>query len=841
MKTAKKQSDIQILFTKGKRVSLRCPLSIDRTDAEVHTESASLQVNVALSNNGGGGLTNDTAESIIIVLRLYDQEGNSLPCAGNDYLAKSILLGADGLAEGGQISFRVQTECPSADAVSDLELYISRVRYADGTLTDYMRGDFFDVPNEAIPLAKKFKKNMDEVHTLLGHGAIYLPEQLTEIVWRCTCGEFAESDVCPVCARKKAETFHALEQLIIPALQSAPSSASEETVTIPLPHNTPMADGKTAEYSINSQIIAAKADLDGNAPPSDATKAIPVAIPAPSTPPKKRRRKHRRSTIALLIAIGISSAVLFVLVTLLIVALQSRNNPPQTTTDSPASTQPAPEEIAEQIVRTYLDANDFDNALGFAKLSNLGDDLLNEIYTQAILYYSAQEMPEKALEYAKLQNNTEKINELLALIFDKQLAAGDYEGAMNTADSLPEAQKVQWKQRAAEGYVKKLVETKQYADAMNMAKTYETSTTPKQISQIAIGDYLTQNDYDGAMKFANSFQLGDQIPNISKKAALYYSEHSNLAKAIYYLRMTEDEEITQSIYVKLNDTEIRRYLPTFFQYLDFSKKQAVHASPITAQSQKMIVLDQMGNVFQGEEMIYDAAFNEKPAVSVAACDTVVIALFADGTVQILSGENANFSQTDLEDWHDVVAISVSNYHILALTQDGKVLSAGKNNYGQCETDDIENAVMISAGANHSLILLANGTVVAQGLNLDDEHSVDDWSDIVAISAGVTHSIGIRLDGTAVSIGNCDVSDWRNVIAVVSGGSSAVAITADHKVYYNASGKPSYDLASYTDVLWVSVRQNFVGILHIGGNLSGIGLIGTPPAGIPLYTDLFGMK
>ena len=842
MKTAKKQSDIQIKFTKGKRVSLRCPLSIDRTDVELHEESAGLQVNIALTNRGGGGLINDTVESVIIVLRLYDQDGNSLPCAGNDYFAKSIRLGADGLDEGKQISFRIQPECPTADEVCDAEIYVSRVRYADGSLTDYMRGDFFDAPSEAILLTKKFKKNMDQVHDLLGKGAVYLPEQLTEIVWRCTCGEFVESDSCPNCGRKKAETFHAMDVLIAPAIQPTESPATEATLIMPLPKNIPAADGKTAEYAISPQIMAAKADLDGNAPPSDATRPIPIPVQKPATPQSpKQSSKLKRSTVALLITISVCSVVLLTLIALLIMAPQTKNDPPVTTTQSPSVTEPTAQEVAEQIVRTYLEAKEFDNALGFAKLNNLSDDLLNEIYTQAILYYSNQEMPEKALEYASLQGNTEEFYRLLNAIFEKQLSEENFEGAMTTADSLPDDQKAPAKQRAAEGYVKKLLETEKYAEAMTVAGEHQTSTSQKQIAQIAISSYLTQNDYDSAMNFADTFDLEDQISIISKKAALYYTEKSDLAKAIYYLKLAKDEETTQSIYVKLTDTEIRRYLPTFFNYLDFSKKQAIHASPIATQAQKMIVLDQMGNIFHGEEMIYDAEFNEKPAISVSACDSAIFALFADGTVQIVMGENTNYSQADIEDWSEIVAISVSNYHILALTEDGKVLSAGKNNYGQCESANIKNAVMVSAGANHSLILLSDGTVVTLGLNLDDEHSTDEWSDIVFISAGVIHSIGIKSDGTAVSIGSCDVSNWSNVIAVVSGGPSAVAITTDHKVYYNASGKPSYDLASYTNVLWVSVQQNSVSILHTSGTLSSIGLDGTPPAGIPIYTDVFGMK
>ncbi|MBR2132117.1 MAG: hypothetical protein IJ955_06195, partial [Oscillospiraceae bacterium] len=144
------------------------------------------------------------------------------------------------------------------------------------------------------------------------------------------------------------------------------------------------------------------------------------------------------------------------------------------------------------------------------------------------------------------------------------------------------------------------------------------------------------------------------------------------------------------------------------------------------------------------------------------------------------------------------------------------------------------------GAHHSLILLSDGSVVALGKDLNGICNTVDWSDIVAISAGVLHSIGIKSDGTAVALGNCDVSGWTNVMAVVSGGTSAVAITTDHKVFYSASGRPSESMVGYENVLWVSVRQNFIGVLKLDGTISGIGLMGTPPAGISIYTDLFGL-
>lgn len=838
MKTTKKQSGAKPIVTKGKRVSLRCPLTIDRTEVDYLTDTASLKVEITLENTGGGGLTSNTIESAVLVLRLYDGKGDTILCGEKEYYAKSLRFGKDGLWEGEQINFNLTPNCSAGDRVANVELYVSRVIYTDSTAADFMRGDFFDLPGEGVLLAKKFKKNTNQAVELLGEGATYLPEVLTDIVWRCTCGEFSESEICPKCGRNKNDVFAALDTLLLP-LVKIEKAQSTEVVAPALQEDQSPADGKTAEYSISPQIIAAKAALDRDENGGDGSSDHPSAAQDDTA---AESNQNSRSKSILLASISAASVILLVLILLLVLRLCSPQDTAAetTTTGEPTVTEPSAEDAAEQIVRTYLKANQFKNALGYAMQNNMGDELINEIYNQAIAYYVEIGQLESALEYAREQGNTEKANQLLSDIFEEKLSAKDYVGAMQTAEELPEDIKEDAKKRASEGYVKSLVSEGKYTEAMAAADEYQTATTSKQIALLAISNYQGKNDFETAMQYAENAGLTDQIPLIAKNAVSYYMEQSNLPLAMSYLKLAEDEEATQSVYVKLSDVQIRQYLPTFFSYLDFSKKQAVHASPISAQPQAMVAVDQMGNVFLGEEMIYTATGSKK-VVSVSACDTAVVALFSDGSVSILAGENSYYDQNDLKSWKKIVAISAGNYHLLALTEDGKVLAAGKNDDGQCNTADLSNAVMVSAGAHHSLILLSDGSVVALGKDLNGICSTGDWTDIVAVSAGVLHSIGIKSDGTAVALGNCDVSGWTNVLAVVSGGTSAVAITADHKVFYSASGKPSDSMVGYENVLWVSVRQNFVCVLKFDSTLTGIGLTGMPPAGIAIYSDLLGLQ
>lgn len=856
MKTAKQPGGVQIRLTKPKRVSLRCPLAVDRTDLEYNYDTSALQVRMTVSNMGGGGLTSDTVESMIVVIRLFGANREQIPCAENEYYAKSLRFGEEGLASGEEITFRVTPDCPMGETVRDLELYISRVRYTDGASADFMRGDFFDLTGEGVLLTKKFKKNHPDVMEQLGEGAVYLPQHMTEIVWRCTCGEFSESDTCPACGRSKNALFAAVDPLVAPVEEKQPAAplASPDSADSPAPANAPSsanvpvmangfsaddssaADGKTAEYAIGPQIAAAKANLEaGN---SAGTRQ---PSPQPFAPSSETQKKKQLKAI-LLASISAASVILLLLVLLLIMNLCGKKEQGvTTTTQAPVVTQPDPVTLAEQIVRAYLDAHDYENALGYALASELDESFLQEIYSKAITYYTDQGNLERALDFANRQGDTQAINQILMAMFEEKLSDEDYIGAMEIASTLPEEQREEAKLRAADGYVASLVKAEEYRRAMEAAELYNTTTTPQQIAETAVNSYLSQNDYANAYAFALEFEMNDRIPEIAKKAVTYYMEAQELSNAMKYLAIANDDDVTKSVYEQLTDAQIRRYLPTFYGYLDFVKKQAVHASPISAQPQAMVTLDQMGNVFLGEEMIYDASVLRRQAVSVSACDTAVVVLLSDGTLQVLGSENPYYNQEDVAKWKGVVAISAGNYHLLALTKDGKVLAAGSNSDGQCATSSIEDAIAVSAGGHHSLILLADGTVTALGQNVNHICDTDDWTDMVAISAGALHSIGIKSDGTAVALGNCDVSGWQNVMAVVSGGSSAVGITAEHKLYYTVSGQSSTSLIGYENVVWVSVRQNSVAILTADGTLSGIGVVGYPPSGIPLSTDVFGMN
>ena len=856
MKTAKKQTGTKLKKTKGKRVSLRCPLSVERTDLEYNFDSNALQVCMTVENMGGGGLASDTIESAVIVVRLFDKDGKLIPCGENDYFAKLLKFDEDGLESGERITFRLIPDCGGAGTrAEDAEIYISRIRYTDSTVTDYVRGDFFDLPGDGVLLTKKFKKNAAVAEGMLGAGAKYVPEHLTEIVWRCACGEFSESDSCPICKRNKATLFAALDQLIAPKSRKVVAplplggmEAKSESTSAHEENHPSQASDNTAEYSVSSALAAANQLKEGDPDKGDAAdgsedEGVPPVIPPQNNSDGESSDKVRA---ILLTAISAAAVVLLIIILLLILTLCGKRDSAEsttTTTEAPV-TEPAPQDYNESIVRTYLAQKDFENALGYALQAGCPQELIDEIYTSAIDHYTGTGDLNKALDFATRKGDTALVESINLLLFSQKISAGDYMGALDMVDKLPAEQQESAKAQATEGYVQSLIKEEKYTEAMEAADQYQTTTTSKQIAETLIDKYISDKNFDDAIQLAEEKNLPDQVVNAATAATDYYKDLGNYDRAADYVVLTGNTARMQEVLQNLTDSQIRNRLPAFFSLLSVEQMQAVHASPISTMPRDIAVIDVEGNVFLSGEMIYSIEDTGIPAISVSCCDTAVVILLSNGTVQIAEDNNTSYSAEEVEKWTNVVAIAAGNNHLLALTKDGKVLSAGNNDNGQCDTADIKNAVAVAVGDNHSLILLSDGTVTALGKNTANVCDTENWSDIVAIAAGSMHSIGLKKDGTVVALGNCDVDGWTNVVAIFSYARTAVALKADGTLFCDINGKPSEIVSAVQNVLWASAGNGSVVVLYKDGTLAVYGNTAANTdllAGIPIKNDLFGIE
>lgn len=99
------------------------------------------------------------------------------------------------------------------------------------------------------------------------------------------------------------------------------------------------------------------------------------------------------------------------------------------------------------------------------------------------------------------------------------------------------------------------------------------------------------------------------------------------------------------------------------------------------------------------------------AVMAAAGDGFTAILKKDGSV-VVTG-NVTWGE-ETGDWTNVVKIAAGSRHLLALTDDGRVLAAGDNGYGQCGTARLGDIADIAAGDSHSAFLRVDGTVLYRG-------------------------------------------------------------------------------------------------------------------------------
>lgn len=861
MKESKKQKGTKVTMTKGKRVSLRCPLIIDSTELEHNYDASCAQVCLTVENMGGGGVTEDSVESAIVVIRLFDAKGELVPCTKNEYFAKLLRFGEEGLQSGAQITFRLTPDCDGGLRVENVEVYISRVRYTDGSVTDYLRGDFFDLPGDPIPLHKKHKKNLDAITAKFGNSALYEPEEMTEIIWRCTCGEFSEAEQCATCGATKAELFEyfgtaSKQSAKIAVARSAddPTVSSDENTDSDIPSADAPATDATTEYNaLAAGALAAANDsaavdlADEDSEEDDSHEFRPIA------PPPKKTDKLKISLIIAIIASAILLALIIGLLVFTLVLRDRQSNPKETeiTTEAPITTiRPEvtddPISDNEKLVRTYLEANDFDNALGYARASGCSQDLIKEVLAAAVRYYTEVEPnTEKAMQYAQELSDTDSIESLNLKSYNDAMQKGDYETAISYANKLTQDKDAKLS-AAAEGLLQSQLSAGNFDAAMQTAKTYQTVTTADDVSRAAITHHTNKQEFEEALALAQSLEDEELVATVAKSAVTYYVGIQNYDSAADYVRLTGDSNDIVTLLPHFTKPAIKKNLSVFFPYLTFEDKQAIHASVMSAGKDAGIV-DVYGNAFWGTDGSSRVSETGKTVVSIKCTKTTTILLYSDGTVAAF-GDNT-FGQCDVQNWSNIVAIDASDYHTIGLTADGKVFAAGRNSENQCNVWSYSGAVAIAAGGFHTVVLFSDGTVVSTGENSSGQCNTSKWEDVVMISAGFLHSVGLKSDGTVVAAGSsttgrCDVDEWTNVIQVAAGESCTVGLTADGKLLLASGDTNSGDVADMSNVIWVDAGSNSVTALQKDGKLLTTGA--TPPdltyvSGFEILTRIYGVQ
>ena len=176
------------------------------------------------------------------------------------------------------------------------------------------------------------------------------------------------------------------------------------------------------------------------------------------------------------------------------------------------------------------------------------------------------------------------------------------------------------------------------------------------------------------------------------------------------------------------------------------------------------------------------------AVMAAAGDGFTAILKKDGSV-VVTG-NVTWGE-ETGDWTNVVKIAAGSRHLLALTDDGRVLAAGDNGYGQCGTARLGDIADIAAGDSHSAFLRVDGTVLYAGVGADAVNGIGNLiysdyrvvtgielvTDSVTLAAGDSVAIAFAVLPANATYKKLSITLSDDSVASFSEGDGAITVTA----------------------------------------------------------------
>jgi hypothetical protein len=178
-----------------------------------------------------------------------------------------------------------------------------------------------------------------------------------------------------------------------------------------------------------------------------------------------------------------------------------------------------------------------------------------------------------------------------------------------------------------------------------------------------------------------------------------------------------------------------------------------------------------------------------PCLDVSMNAQEVVAVKADGTLAqwaVTTDSMPPPAGTPPAGVANVIAVSSSPTHHLALIRDGSVAAWGTNANGECDVPPgLSGVVEIAAGHGFSLVLKQDGTVAAWGDNATGQTTIpSSLNSVLSIYAG-THCMATRADGSVVKWGTLA----PQVPSLVTSGVSPGQVTSAWSSSYPAVVEP----------------------------------------------------
>lgn len=755
-----------------KRYSKVCPLEIGRSVLYFDDSTASYMLVCSLTNaiSDTGA---DSVASAVLVIRAHRADGTDITFMGKDYIAKSLNFTKEGLCVGnssGNLAFKLDIDDA---AVERLEIYVTKIVFVSGVTALFQRNEFYELPKTDISIKSAFLvKAAKEFSAKFGDHAKYVPEKLSPLMWRCTCGEVCMDFVCPKCGADKNEIFEYTKQAL------ADKQAFVKKTRVPIVVSLCV----TIALLLTAVITLSVLNLGKD--PSDQTSDTDPAQTTSAVTTQNPYVKEKYDTAVAYMERGMYDQALEVAREINHTALI--------------------EQILGNASTDYFGKGDFmkayDYAIRMQKPANI-EQIADGAYTQAM----EASIHDKALIYAKKLGDKEKI-EVAAKAYIVDLKAElRFEDAYSVAEqnSLEELANT-LAAEASEHYIS----VKEYKNALVFAKKTGDGDLIKTTAASAANALKDEGKSVEAFDYAIEANDRDLIKNVV--ASIKNTDISkDLRKYFEYMSFERKQQaLATTVSVSSTVSAISTSGKVYYGASSIYTPSGTSAVSVSSGEAHTVVLLKNGTVkaFGNNSFGQCDVSSWKNVVAVSAGAFHTVALLEDGTV-VACGLNTS-SQCDTYRFSDVIMISAGAFHTVALKADGTVVSCGMNLEGQCDTSSLTDIKMISAGQTHTLALKDDGTVAAVGSVLMGQADVGGWSDIVYISAGNCFSVGVTGKGNVLTCGKPvnsgsvgEAVTIKDPVAIDAGNVCVAFIGKDGSIQILGTGSP--DILHLLDVKFVT--------------------------------------
>ncbi|MBQ7668030.1 MAG: hypothetical protein IJS47_01745 [Clostridia bacterium] len=169
-------------------------------------------------------------------------------------------------------------------------------------------------------------------------------------------------------------------------------------------------------------------------------------------------------------------------------------------------------------------------------------------------------------------------------------------------------------------------------------------------------------------------------------------------------------------------------------------------------------------------------------VAIDLSDTHMVGIKSDGTA-VINGVDINLA-FDVEAWRNLVKVEMGSGFCVGLKIDGKVVAAGNNLFGQCDVSWWSDVIDIKVSGLRTFGLKSDGTVLLAGLNDAEQEFIKMFNNIVQIAVNKTQVMllnnkgNIKLSNTGDEALKNSLDKWTNIKKIATMGEEFIGLRND---------------------------------------------------------------